>query len=328
MRIPTSRNLAKYATFSTKARYRYVCKTCGKRLKKTYAWGKVLSNNLAELKRRNANKPTGGIVFTGSSLFSRWNNVAADVSAATGYPANKIYNMAIGGTCASRWAKDDYVDAVAQLKPSVVVVSGVNSVRYGGVVDIRTDDAAATRGADSVARCVDKLKAKLPGVQVLVVGGIKTLNDYLREFDESTRIVSWDRIDLYNSKLQEVLAGHSGVSYVDIQRYFMAGIEGNMSPKTNGGTGASVGPATDANADDLAFYCDKKKLRKASSLKSADEIVGARQKHGRLLDPYFRYDLRRPSALSYEKVWTPYVASVAVQMAGDAVGYGLDKQVR
>lgn len=315
MRVPTSENLSRYATFDSKARFHYVCRSCGKQLKKTYAWGKVLTGSLGELKRRNADKPTGGIAFTGSSLFSRWSNVAADVNAATGYPVNKVYNMAIGGTGAPRWAKDDYVNAVASLKPSVVVVSGVNSVRYGGVVDVRTDEEAASEGVNAVAAYIDKLKVKLPGVQVLVVGGVKTLNDYLHEFDERTRIVSWDRIDLYNSKLQEALAGRSGVSYVDVQRYFMAEMKTGGSSQSHSGT--------IANPDGLGFYCDKKRLMKATSLKSAGEIVWARQEYGDLLDPYFRRDLRHPTALSYEKVWTPYVGEVAVRMARSAAEYSL-----
>lgn len=323
--VPTSAHLAKYATGTTRARYRYVCKTCGKELKKTYAWGKTLTWSLAELKSRNANKPTGGIAFTGSSLFARWSSLAADINNATGYPINKIYNMAIGGSNASRWAKDDYVDAVADLKPSVVVISGVNGVRYGGAVDMRTDEQAAAEGAEAVATYIDKLKAKLPGAQILVVGGIKTPSDYLREYGECDRIVSWDRIDLYNDKLQEVLKQRSGVSYIDIQNFFMMSATGSMTPQSNGSTGGDVDSATNANASNLAFYCDKKRLMKASSLKLTQEIVWARQEYGDLLDPYFRRDLLHPTALSYEKVWTPYVGDVAVQMARGAVEYSLGK---
>lgn len=325
-RVPTSANLAKYATGTTKARYHYVCKTCGKQLKKTYAWGKTLTGRLAELKVRNADKPTGGIAFTGSSLFSRWSSMAADINEATGYPVNKIYNMAIGGSDAKRWGKDDYVNAVAALRPSVVVVSGINGVRYNGAVDMRTDEEAATESVNAVTAYIDKLKAKLPGVQVLVVGGIKTPSDYLREYDERTRIVTWDRIDLYNTELQEALAQRSGVSYVDIQQYFMARMATSMTFQS--GTGASAdsnGAAPAANAGDLGFYCDKKKLMKASSLETAGDIVWARQEYGDLLDPYFRRDLRHPTALSYDKVWTPYVGDVAVRMADNAVSYGLGR---
>ena len=57
---------------------------------------------------------------------------------------------------------------------------------------------------------------------------------------------------------------------------------------------------------------------KASSLKTAQKIVNKKRNHDELVDPYVRKDLRHPTALSYIKVWTPYVGSTAVNMARSA----------
>ena len=54
---------------------------------------------------------------------------------------------------------------------------------------------------------------------------------------------------------------------------------------------------------------------KLSSLKPAKKIVNAVYKKGVRLNPYFKWDLRHPTSLSYSKVWTPKVGRVAVKMA-------------
>ena len=308
-RVPTSENLARYATFTSKPRYHFVCK-CGKQFKATYEYGHPLTAHLSDLVARYEDSPTGGIAFTGSSLFSRWDSVAADLEKSYGYPAGKVYNMALGGTSVYRWSKDDYIDAVAALEPSVVVVSGINSLRYAGALDTREDIEAADETVKMIETYIDKLEARLPGVKILVVGGIKTPDDYRREYLADTEISSWERIDLYNAELKRKFSMRADVSYVDIQRYLM------MPMITSKGT------------QTLGFYCSKSKLRDSSSLKSAHKIVCAKVDYDEKLDPYFKADLRHPTALSYSKIWLPHVGAKAVQLAGGSGAAKHSGQVR
>ena len=294
--VPTSENLARYATVTAPARYHYVCR-CGKQFRETYEYGYPLTGNLAQLKRRYADSPKGGIAFTGSSLFSRWDSVAADIEDKCVYPANMVYNMAMGGTNVYRWAQDDYIDAIAALEPSVVVVSGINSLRYFGSLDTRNDLEAADETAAMIETYVEKLEPKLPSVKVLVVGGIKTPDDYRREYLAGTKISSWKRIDLYNKLLKKEFRRDSSVTYVDIQQQLLTKLN---KPK---------------HGQTFAYYCNKKKLRDKSSLKTARKIVMAKCDYEEKLDPYFKADLRHPSALSYSKIWLPRVGAKAVQLA-------------
>lgn len=294
--IPTSKYVAKHATYSSKARYYYVC-TCGKKLKGTYEYGYERTSDLNTLKERYANSPKGGIAFTGSSLFSQWDSLAADLEERYGYSASKVYNMAIGGIGANGWIRDEYVDAIAELQPKVVVVSGVNSLRYTGESDMRSNWEAADETADLVELYIRKLQERIPGVKILVVAGIKTLADYDSESYLSSTPISWERIDLYNSILDDDLQKYENVRYVDIQPYFMNTFKQGK------------------HKEQLGFYCNGKKLMKLSSLKPAKKIVNAVYKKGVRLDPYFKWDLRHPTALSYQKVWTPKVGRVAVKMA-------------
>ena len=298
IKVPISSNLKSYASGQAKASYYYVC-SCGKKFKETYTYGYTWTSQISELSRRYANKPTGGIAFTGSSLFSRWDSLAADLENAYGYPADKIYNMAIGGMGARRWVQDDYVDAIAALKPSVVVVSGVNSLRCKDMLDLRTDSEAAQETVDLVETYIAKLRKKLPGVKVLIVAGIKTPADYGYADAKDMPPVNWDRIDEYNRLLKKRLGGYKNVRCIDIQRYLMADFKNNGSKQ-------------------LGFYCSANRLMKASSLKTAQKIVNKKRNHDEFVDPYVRKDLRHPTALSYTKVWTPYVGSTAVNMARSA----------
>ncbi len=294
--IPTSKYQARHATDSSKASYYYVC-SCGKKLKATYKYGYTRTHDLATLRERYANSPKGGIAFTGSSLFSQWDSVAEDLAENYGYSASKVYNMAIGGIGADGWIRDEYVDAIAALQPEVVVVSGVNSLRYSGEYDMRSNWEAADETENLVELYIRKLKERLPNVKVLVVAGIKTLADYDSESYLFSTPISWQRIDLYNSILKDGLKRYDNVKYVDIQRYFMATFKSGK------------------HEDELGYYCNGKKLMKLSSLKPAKKIVNAVYKKGVRLNPYFKWDLRHPTSLSYSKVWTPKVGRVAVKMA-------------
>lgn len=296
IRVPTSENLASYASTTERARYYYVCR-CGKRYKTTYAYGTTRAHNLATLKERYANSPKGGIAFTGSSLFSQWDSVAEDLQETYSYPANMVYNMAIGGMGADKWVLNKYVNAIAALEPSVVVVSGVNSLRYTSADDIRTVWEASDENVKLVERYIRELKERLPNVKILVVAGIKTVADYDSEISLAKTPTSWRRIDLYNAMLKNELADYDNVSYIDIQRFYMAEMKKGKKKEV------------------LGFYCNAKKLRKTSSLEPARKIARVMYSHGVRLNPYFKRDLRHPTALSYSKVWVPKVGKRAVKLA-------------
>ena len=309
IKVPTSSNLKSYATSDSKAVYYYVCK-CGKKYEETYTHGYKWTFSLESIKNRNAGKPKGGIAFTGSSLFSNWDSLACDIKNAYGYPANKVYNMAYGGNGATRWVQDEYVDAVAALKPSVVVVSGINTLRVRYETDDRPDAYAARKTARLVKKYVVKLKKRIPGVKVLVVGGIKTPADYEDAFADDSPFTNWNRIDRYNRILKRKLSGCKNVRYMDIQRFFMSRVKNS------------------SGALELCFYCDGKRLRNTKSLKSASQISMSKCLYGKIVNPYFKPDLRHPAALSYTKVWLPNVGKKAVNMARKAAKEGRLKQVR
>lgn len=295
LRIPTSSNLSSQATSTTKARYHYVC-SCGKQYKSTYAYGYCRATSIATLQERYAASPGGGIAFTGSSLLSHWDSLASDLQQAYGYPADMVYNLAIGGWGFQKLVCDDYVDAVAALEPAVVVVSSANDLRYKNSPDTRSLWTAATGAVQYVELYIEKLRRRLPNVKVLVMGGIKSLSDYQRESLLVETPITWQRIDLYNAVLERELSTYKGVRFVNIEPYFM----GTISKSFNKGM--------------LGFYCNGKKLKKKASLKPAYEIVKAMNKRGKRLDPYFRSDLLHPTARSYAMVYTPYVGRVAVKM--------------
>ncbi len=299
LRVPTSANLARYATSSSKARYYYVC-SCGKKFKATYTHGYPRTISTYRLKERYRDNPKGGIAFTGSSQFSRWDSLASDLANAYNYPSNKVYNLARGGRGVNEWVKPRYINAIVRLKPSVVVVAGINELRDKSVMDHRSDGQAARGSVRLLKRYIGILKNRLPHVKIIIVGGIKTPADYSKGVVVDGTPVNWTRIDAYNKAVRRLASHRRSVRFIDIQGFFMADVKLADGAKT------------------LGFYCGGKNFKSLSQIKSVEQIVNAKRNHNRYLCPYFIDDLRHPSALAYAKVWLPTVGKAAVSSANKA----------
>ncbi|MGN0038760.1 MAG: SGNH/GDSL hydrolase family protein [Coriobacteriales bacterium] len=248
----------------------------------------------AKLEARYISCPEGGIAFFGSSYLSRWDSAARDFERAFGYPANMVYNYAIGGSGISVWTSAEYLDLVASKRPSVVVIHGVNDLRYyPDRPDSLTDEQAVEKSLAALKLYVAGLQERLPGVKIVLVSAFKTPAEYLHEPVYGSSCRSWQRIDLYNAKLRAFAAGSRQLAFVDIEPYLLGedrDLWGNRRVRfyTN-----------------AARLCDKRSLASARTLQYC-------KRRGTLACPYFRSDLHHASKLAYSSIWLPLVGAVAV----------------
>ncbi|MGN0072802.1 MAG: SGNH/GDSL hydrolase family protein [Coriobacteriales bacterium] len=248
----------------------------------------------AKLEARYSSCPEGGIAFFGSSYLSGWSSAAKDFERAFSYPANMVYNYAIGGSGIGVWTSREYLDLVASKKPSVVVIHGVNDLRYYPAhPDSLTDAQAAEKSFAALKTYVAGLQERLPDVRILLVSAFKTPAEYLHENAYGSSCRSWQRVDLYNGKLRSFAAGSERVSFVDIEPYLLGedrDLWGNRQ---------------------VRFYANASKLCDKRSLASA-RVLQYCKKHGASSCPYFKSDLHHASKLAYGSIWLPVVGAVAV----------------
>lgn len=298
---PTTANLVSIATSTRPATYRYVC-ACGKTYSKTYSCGPTLTKSLDVLKKRYRRCPEGGIAFFGSSYLSNWTSAPADLEDAFGFPANMVYNYAVGGSGIKLWKSSAYLDLVASKKPSVVVIHGINNLRfYPAHPDSLTDEQAVQLNIAALQEYVAGLEQRLPNAKIVLVSAFKTPAEYISEGAYGSSCRNWQRIDLYNGELRALAASDAQLSLIDLEPYLLCedtDLWGNRQ---------------------VRFYTNPSQLCDEGSLASA-RILAIRSSYLARPCPYFRADLHHASKLAYVSIWLPVVGEAVVNAAASSEG--------
>jgi len=248
----------------------------------------ISTTTLKEIYRyaiRYADAKPGGIVLAGSSSLSRWTSAPEQIASCGVFSEEQVYNFGISGATFQELLDTRYINAIAAAKPSVIVVYGANSLTASRRKASR-NRSVANRATNATIKFIEKTRQALKrqgvtGTRFLYVSAVKTPFHYKICKGKGYTCNIWKRIDILNSRMRKYAAAVSYCDYMDTEQYYYYALPGKK------------------NKSSLRFYLGADTLQDSTSTAAAKALI-----RKAAVDPLFAADLRHPSKLAYELIWS------------------------
>ena len=257
----------------------------------------VSATTLKEIYRytiRYEDAQPGGVVLAGSSSLHLWNTAPEEIASYGVFSADQVYNFGISGATFQELLDSRYITAIAKTKPSVIIVYGANSLSVSRKKAVR-NRSVANRATNATIKFIEKTRQALrqqgvTSTRFLYVSAVKTPFHYKSCKGKGYTCNIWKRIDILNGRMMKYANAVSYCDYIDTEQYYYQTIP------------------LKKNKVSLRYYLSADTLQDDTHTASAKALIKKTA-----ADPLFAADLKHPSKLAYEKIWTK-VAERASQM--------------